>query len=1401
MKYVFKGFINISPTNLWRREISVYAHGGVDFSNNLLAELPSSLGKCLNLSELKASNNCITRLPEELVNCSKLLKLEVEGNKLTMLCENEIVSWTMLTELNVSKNLLSSIPDNLGVMSRLIRLDLHQNNICHTTLTLTLDFRNNMLSSLPAEIGELSRLGTLDLHSNQVVFPPAKGYEFETDEEEEEQDWGDEDGCEEEEEGKSWIECEANRLQGYYGEEEDYEDVGFGVAILSQVREPSSQIHDFFSQDRVISSQGQEGLMCGSFVKINQTLDSFTFGLKASRTIGRGDDDWFVEDTKMDVFDAGDGSRKRKRKRNGDNNFGNCVIGATGSTLDPGIIPQQDYRNYEVRLTNQRGGITEVSVLPATEKSFPKSIISSKYAAEVTLNAYLELTRTIEILGTRWAFLGPLHTNMGGKKEYNHDKGERPTPATKSYPSPTYSRTEVTRKEQTFLVTAKPFSSLARNKPQQGQASCRRRTPSNATTDNREGMHLLHFLREGAWFSVERVKSKYGTEETSSLPNTQTLMELDFAKIYLTLGSCSEKKFRGIYRDGFGRNVVIGGVAVGSCLLENGSKWCSPVKNVVLKAVYALGREAMIVQRAKALVKEGWTLMARCKPVLDILKYKEIDVELLCTKMWVSLSKINVPDELLDSFVGLERKSKTLLLSRRRNLEEVEKGKLRRKGRNCEPSEVVTRNRHVGSISSFAVANCSYFETSAKFSSPLRTVQSLIDFLSTIGREEISLLIERAKLAKERNVEATRLHGTETDVDQSPQSSGRDGDGDGQGDVGDSRHAGFGEGKETTEILRFKRKYGIPKDVRLEKYAYEMDDQNEPLGGILMHREQIRKGLKLPLRADQKKLLNFFNVAPGQFNPNVYDLFRVCGALNGQLTKRGGALITVDDICVYYTLRVIPARVGYQYLARFLKRPLFYDMVSTGGKYCDERLLVTGNYEFDVKDPGEPLRRKAFHLGTRGLNEQLYNLRKGYTGRIDELVANQEDLGVLFEEAGVKRLRTTGAEVLTIDGKMSAQNKRNSDVSLPLENQLLSGYMTDTNSEIEAFCNVPSRKGSKMRVAPSDAVTDLQDPKRPSRKSGTAEGQKVLTRSSVDKPPLGSVSGTSKKDVVVSKKKGVDDSDPKYVVQSEGEVTANLDSVAVGLALLGDRLEDCMVNLESLISFFGDGQSSLKKVRNLSCLPRFMKLVPDMNTSFMKLLQIKKIIVEARPRILSAGDIANQLKGYQIIEKDLTEEKERLIREKEKLNSTLNRYKLDADKSKKAAVAAARKEKDEEIAKLKEDSEVVRKTALEERNNAMENLRQEYLVKFVNLRKKLDEDYEDERSRKEFYKNIVKENMLPFMDSEDESVVDSPNVEEEREVVEEPIFTIPAGVETEVLFNELPDNVVGEESVADLLME
>ncbi|KAF6163548.1 hypothetical protein GIB67_002553 [Kingdonia uniflora] len=303
---------------------------------------------------------------------------------------------------------------------------------------------------------------------------------------------------------------------------------------------------------------------------------------------------------------------------------------------------------------------------------------------------------------------------------------------------------------------------------------------------------------------------------------------------------------------------------------------------------------------------------------------------------------------------------------------------------------------------------------------------------------------------------------TETDKDHEPQASDRESSGDGEEDVVEGEEACYGEGLETKEILSFKKKYGIPGDIR------------------------------------------------------------VCGAINSRLRSRGEELITVDDLCVYYILKMNLQKLGYRYLARFLKRPLFYDMVSTGGGgggYTDERLLVSGNYEFDNEDPGEPLKRKTFHL-----------------------VLKEVDKKSQVKEELYKRSRVKGSEVPVIDGKMLANNKRATDTSLPLENCSLAGYNTDT--EINAMLGESLGRNKKKRAASSD-VPPLLPHKRLTRQSTTEEviGTAKLAVVVDGRPPWGSGSVDLKKTSGETSKK-------KFVKESETKMY-KLDAKKVREAALG----------------------------------------------------------------------------------------------------------------------------------------------------------------------------------------------------------------------------------------------------------
>ncbi|KAF6143789.1 hypothetical protein GIB67_016710 [Kingdonia uniflora] len=149
-----------------------------------------------------------------------------------------------------------------------------------------------------------------------------------------------------------------------------------------------------------------------------------------------------------------------------------------------------------------------------------------------------------------------------------------------------------------------------------------------------------------------------------------------------------------------------------------------------------------------------------------------------------------------------------------------------------------------------------------------------------------------------------------------------------------------------------------------------------------------------------------------------------------------------EEACLYvksHTLGDVFAGNGVYQIVREGVTAHSEDDDVKGGRYSDKRLLVSGNYEFDKKDPGDPLKRKTFHLALKEVDrnskvqEELCKIRNGYFGRIDNLVIDQERVGTLFQEEGLKRSRAKGSEVPVIDDMVSAKNKRGAESSLPLE--------------------------------------------------------------------------------------------------------------------------------------------------------------------------------------------------------------------------------------------------------------------------------------------------------------------------------------------------------------------------------
>jgi leucine-rich repeat protein SHOC2 len=107
-------------------------------------------------SELNFYQDCLTSLPSSIGSLTGLIKLYINYNELTSLPES-IGNLANLTVLHISHNQLTSLPENIGNLSSLQRLYL----------------RNNQLTSLPESIGNLSNLTELHLDINQLTSLPS----------------------------------------------------------------------------------------------------------------------------------------------------------------------------------------------------------------------------------------------------------------------------------------------------------------------------------------------------------------------------------------------------------------------------------------------------------------------------------------------------------------------------------------------------------------------------------------------------------------------------------------------------------------------------------------------------------------------------------------------------------------------------------------------------------------------------------------------------------------------------------------------------------------------------------------------------------------------------------------------------------------------------------------------------------------------------------------------------------------------------------------------------------------------------------------------------------------------------------------------------------------------------
>jgi leucine-rich repeat protein SHOC2 len=124
----------------------------LNFYQDCLTSLPSSIGSLTDLTKLYINYNHLTSLPKSIGNLVNLIILHISHNQLTSLPEN-IGNLSSLQRLYLRHNQLTSLPKSIGNLSDLTELHLD----------------NNQLTSLPESIGNLSNLKRLNLNGNPLT--------------------------------------------------------------------------------------------------------------------------------------------------------------------------------------------------------------------------------------------------------------------------------------------------------------------------------------------------------------------------------------------------------------------------------------------------------------------------------------------------------------------------------------------------------------------------------------------------------------------------------------------------------------------------------------------------------------------------------------------------------------------------------------------------------------------------------------------------------------------------------------------------------------------------------------------------------------------------------------------------------------------------------------------------------------------------------------------------------------------------------------------------------------------------------------------------------------------------------------------------------------------------------
>ncbi|MEM6630907.1 MAG: discoidin domain-containing protein, partial [Bacteroidota bacterium] len=150
--------------------------------NNLVGEIPETLGDLIYLEELVLAGNPITQLPQSIGKLKSVHTFYLDQTLVTEL-PNSFGELSALTNLYLMGSILTELPASFGNLSSLRSLYIANSSL--TSLPTTFgdlgalefaEFNENQLQFLPESIGNLRELQTLRLFKNQIVLlPPSIG--------------------------------------------------------------------------------------------------------------------------------------------------------------------------------------------------------------------------------------------------------------------------------------------------------------------------------------------------------------------------------------------------------------------------------------------------------------------------------------------------------------------------------------------------------------------------------------------------------------------------------------------------------------------------------------------------------------------------------------------------------------------------------------------------------------------------------------------------------------------------------------------------------------------------------------------------------------------------------------------------------------------------------------------------------------------------------------------------------------------------------------------------------------------------------------------------------------------------------------------------------------------------